>query len=168
MVTRHTDDQSDGQSAARTPLYRRRAFWGGMAVLFAFGMIANGLQEKPSAEQASPSGRVTLTPPPSGTPSDRQSEKVAEVSQSAKASAKAKAEEELSVSVVPSVVGMTNAEAIRALHRAGFMANEEDASGRGRWSLDNDNWTVCSQDPGPGKSDAVRVAIYSVKGDEFC
>jgi ABC-type glycerol-3-phosphate transport system substrate-binding protein len=84
-------------------------------------------------------------------------------------SAAAIAEETVS-SEVPDVVGMTNAEAIPALHEAGFMANEEDASGQGRWVLDNSNWKVCRQDPAPGTpgEGVLRVEIDSVKLNETC
>jgi hypothetical protein len=86
-----------------------------------------------------------------------------------KASKSAEAQADSVSSDVPDVVGMTNAEAIPALHDAGFMANEEDASGQGRWAIDNSNWKVCRQDPGPGNHPGtLRVAIYSVKLDESC
>jgi hypothetical protein len=92
-------------------------------------------------------------------------DKIAEASKSAKAEASKIVE----ASKVPNVVGMTNAEAIPALHAAGFMANEEDATGQDRWAIDNSNWKVCRQDPGPGNHPAtLRVAIYSVKLDESC
>ena len=69
---------------------------------------------------------------------------------------------------VPDVVGMNHGEAQSLLRSKGFMVNEEDASPEGRWILDNSNWKVCRQDPAPGATDALRVAIYSVKVDESC
>lgn len=77
-------------------------------------------------------------------------------------------EAEPETSEVPDVVGMSHAEAQSLLRSKGFMVNEEDASPEGRWILDNSNWKVCRQDPGPGATDALRVAIYSVKLDESC
>ncbi|OXS31202.1 PASTA domain-containing protein [Streptomyces sp. XY006] len=71
-------------------------------------------------------------------------------------------------SEVPDVVGMNHGEAQSLLRSEGFMVNEEDASPEGRWILDNSNWKVCRQDPAPGATDALRVAIYSVKLDESC
>ncbi len=71
-------------------------------------------------------------------------------------------------SEVPDVVGMNHREAQNLLRSEGFMVNEEDASPEGRWILDNSNWKVCRQDPAPGATDALRVAIYSVKLDESC
>jgi multidrug efflux pump subunit AcrB len=71
-------------------------------------------------------------------------------------------------SEVPDVVGMNHGEAQSLLRSKGFMVNEEDASPEGRWVLDNSNWKVCRQDPAPGATDALRVAIYSVKLDESC
>ncbi|MEU9858040.1 PASTA domain-containing protein [Streptomyces sp. NPDC047974] len=69
---------------------------------------------------------------------------------------------------VPDVVGMNHAEAQSLLRSEGFMVNEEDASPEGRMILNNSNWKVCRQDPQPGPTDALRVAIYSVKLDESC
>ncbi|MFH8582261.1 PASTA domain-containing protein [Streptomyces zaomyceticus] len=69
---------------------------------------------------------------------------------------------------VPDVVGMNHAEAQSLLRSKGFMVNEEDASPEGRMILNNSNWKVCSQDPQPGATDALRVAIYSVKLNESC
>ncbi|MEU6095807.1 PASTA domain-containing protein [Streptomyces sp. NPDC047079] len=86
--------------------------------------------------------------------------KVDEASKSAEAAAE--------TNDVPSVVGMNHAAAMRLLHSKGFMVNEEDANGD-RWIIDNSNWKVCRQDPGPGSHPAtLRVAIYSVKLDEPC
>ncbi|MFI8404942.1 PASTA domain-containing protein [Streptomyces sp. NPDC085463] len=72
------------------------------------------------------------------------------------------------LSEVPDVVGMNHAEAQSLLRSKGFMVNEEDASPEGRMILNNHNWKVCRQDPAPGASDALRVAIYSVKLSESC
>jgi hypothetical protein len=77
-------------------------------------------------------------------------------------------EAEPETSEVPDVVGMNHGEAQSLLRSEGFMVNEEDASPEGRWILDNSNWKVCRQDPAPGATDALRVAIYSVKLDESC
>jgi ABC-type Fe3+-hydroxamate transport system substrate-binding protein len=77
-------------------------------------------------------------------------------------------EVEPETSEVPDVVGMNHGEAQSLLRSEGFMVNEEDASPEGRWILDNSNWKVCRQDPAPGATDALRVAIYSVKLDESC
>lgn len=72
------------------------------------------------------------------------------------------------LSEVPNVVGMNHAEAQNLLRSKGFMVNEEDAGPEGRMILNNHNWKVCRQDPAPGASDALRVAIYSVKLSESC
>jgi hypothetical protein len=77
-------------------------------------------------------------------------------------------ETEPETSEVPDVVGMNHGEAQSLLRTEGFLVNEEDASPEGRWILDNSNWKVCRQDPAPGATDALRVAIYSVKLDESC
>jgi ABC-type glycerol-3-phosphate transport system substrate-binding protein len=94
---------------------------------------------------------------------DALNDAITEASESAAA-------EEAAGSEVPDVVGMTNAEAIPALHEAGFMADEEDASGQDRWVLDNSHWKVCRQDPAPGTpgGSVLRVEIDSVKLDESC
>ncbi|MFJ3505073.1 PASTA domain-containing protein [Streptomyces sp. NPDC090135] len=72
------------------------------------------------------------------------------------------------LSEVPNVVGMNHSEAQSLLRSKGFMVNEEDASPEGRMILNNHNWKVCRQDPAPGASDVLRVAIYSVKLSESC
>ncbi|RSS42588.1 PASTA domain-containing protein [Streptomyces sp. WAC08241] len=72
------------------------------------------------------------------------------------------------LSEVPNVVGMNHAEAQNLLRSKGFMVNEEDAGPEGRMILNNHNWKVCRQDPAPGPSDALRVAIHSVKLSESC
>jgi hypothetical protein len=77
-------------------------------------------------------------------------------------------EAEPETSEVPDVVGMNHREAMGVLHEAGFMVNEEDASPEGRMIILNSGWKVCRQDPAPGATDAIRVAIYSVKVDESC
>jgi PBP1b-binding outer membrane lipoprotein LpoB len=77
-------------------------------------------------------------------------------------------EAEPETSEVPDVVGMNHREAMGVLHEAGFMVNEEDASPEGRMIILNSGWKVCRQDPAPGATDAIRVAIYSVKQDESC
>ncbi|WP_432061836.1 PASTA domain-containing protein [Streptomyces sp. S1] len=69
---------------------------------------------------------------------------------------------------IPNVVGMNHAEAQNLLRSKGFMVNEEDAGPEGRMILNNHNWKVCRQDPAPGASDVLRVAIYSVKLSESC
>jgi hypothetical protein len=168
---------NENTASPRKPIYKRKGFWIGIGVLTLVGAIANGAHEKPSADtEAKPTATVTATPSPSSAADalkkiqednkkgqDDLSDAIAEASKSAAA-----AEEAVS-SDVPDVVGMTNAEAIPALHAAGFMANEEDATGQGRWSLDNSNWKVCRQSPGSGNHPAtLRVAIYSVKLNESC
>ncbi|MEU7038712.1 PASTA domain-containing protein [Streptomyces sp. NPDC046237] len=68
---------------------------------------------------------------------------------------------------VPDVVGMNHREAQNLLRSQGFLVNEEDAQGE-RFIINNSNWKVCRQDPEPGTTDTLRVAIYSVKLDESC
>ncbi|MER7955842.1 PASTA domain-containing protein [Streptomyces sp. NPDC096030] len=69
--------------------------------------------------------------------------------------------------IVPDVVGMNHREAQNLLRSQGFLVNEEDAQGD-RFIINNSNWKVCRQDPEPGTTDTLRVAIYSVKQDESC
>ncbi|MGV9690560.1 hypothetical protein ACWDUX_15770 [Streptomyces sp. NPDC003444] len=71
-------------------------------------------------------------------------------------------------SEVPNVVGMNHAEAQNLLRSKGIMVNEEDASPEGRMILNNHNWEACHQDPVPGTSGALRIAIHSVKPTESC
>ncbi|MEU7011322.1 PASTA domain-containing protein [Streptomyces sp. NPDC046332] len=68
---------------------------------------------------------------------------------------------------VPDVVGMNHREAQNLLRSQGFLVNEEDAQGD-RFIINNSKWKVCRQDPEPGTTDTLRVAIYSVKLDESC
>lgn len=170
---------NENTASPKKPIYRRKGFWIGIGVLALVGAIANGSHEKPSADtEAKPTATVTATASPSPSSAADEVKKIQEDNKKgqddlndaiAEASKSAAAAEEAVSSDVPDVVGMTNAEAIPALHAAGFMANEEDATGQGRWSLDNSNWKVCRQAPGPGNHPAtLRVAIYSVKLNESC
>ncbi|MFE0490266.1 PASTA domain-containing protein [Streptomyces griseoaurantiacus] len=87
----------------------------------------------------------------------------------AREKAREEASQEADSSEVPDVVGMNHADAMATLHEAGFMVNEEDASGQKRWIILNSGWKVCSQDPGPGSHPGtLRVEIDSVKLDESC
>lgn len=75
---------------------------------------------------------------------------------------------EQDVEPVPDVVGMSVADAISTLHGAGYMADEESISPGNTFIIMNSNWKVCSQDPGPGATDDIRVTIYAVKMHESC
>ena len=114
----------------------------------------------------SPSKPDTTTQDTSDQPKTDTSATEAEPDAPATEASADKAEPE--TSEVPDVVGMNHGEAQSLLRSKGFMVNEEDASSEGRWILDNTNWKVCRQDPAPGATDALRVAIYSVKLDEAC
>lgn len=159
------------------PWYRMKRTWvGGFVSLLIIGAAVGGNDDtKETAAAPAPTKSVTATPSP--TSADDALAKIREHNKKgqddlkddiAKASKSAAAKEAAS-GKVPDVVGMTNAEAIPVLHKAGFMANEEDATGQHRWAVDNTNWKVCSQDPAPGyHPTTLRVAIYSVKLDESC
>ncbi len=51
-----------------------------------------------------------------------------------------------------------------------WLMDQEDASGLGRMQINDSNWTVCAQDPGPGSVVPVEtvVTLWSVKLDETC
>lgn len=160
----------------------KRTYAGGFAALVILGAITNGGKNDTTsdAKTPDPAVTVTVTPSPSATSAEDAlkdiqasnsaaqkdlKDKIAEASKSAKAAAEDSASQ---TGEVPDVVGMNHDAALSVLHNAGFLVNEEDANGS-RWIIDNSNWKVCRQSPGPGNHPAtIRVAIYSVKLDESC
>lgn len=160
----------------------KRTYVGGFAALVVLGAIANGGKNDTTSDAKNPAPAVTVTATPSPSASSADDafkeiqasnsaarkalkDKIAEASKSARAAAEDSASQ---AGEVPDVVGMNHADALAVLHTAGFMVNEEDANGS-RWIIDNSNWKVCRQNPGPGSHPAtIRVAIYSVKLDESC
>ncbi|MFI8370028.1 PASTA domain-containing protein [Streptomyces sp. NPDC085466] len=116
-------------------------------------------------------GPESADPAPTRTTTMRPTTEPATTEQTTPASTTPEQTEEAPVAEtaeVPDVVGMNHAEAQSLLRSHGFMVNEEDAGPEGRMILNNSNWKVCRQDPQPGPTDALRVAIYSVKLDESC
>ncbi|MER7484477.1 PASTA domain-containing protein [Streptomyces sp. NPDC126497] len=154
---------------------KRALIPGGFVALIILGGIAGGGESGSGSTEATPAATksVTATPTPESPDEspdlqsrnkqeqDEPKERTEEAPKSAQA-------EESEPAVVPDVVGMNHREAQSLLRSEGFLVNEEDASPEGRWILDNSNWKVCRQDPGPGATDALRVAIFSVKLSESC
>lgn len=156
----------------------KRTYAGGFAALVILGAIANGGKNDATSDAKNPAPAVTVTatPRPSATSAEdalkdiqasnsagrkELQDQIDEASKSAEAADPATGD-------VPDVVGMNHAEALTLLHSKGFMVNEEDANGS-RWIIDNSNWKVCRQSPGPGNHPTtIRVAIYSVKLTESC
>ncbi|MEU0600571.1 PASTA domain-containing protein [Streptomyces sp. NPDC006393] len=169
------------------PWYRMKRTWlGGFAALVVIGAIAGGSGDSKDAKASTPAPVKTVTATPTPTPTSASASASADDTlkdpqddntkdhedlqkQIDKASKSAEANNpDRDAGTVPDVVGMNHAEALHLLHLSGFMVNEEDASGD-RWILDNSNWKVCRQEPGPGyHPTTLRVAIYSVKLDESC
>ncbi|KUN39436.1 hypothetical protein AQJ30_09615 [Streptomyces longwoodensis] len=71
---------------------------------------------------------------------------------------------------LPDLVGQDLQAAQDAAQAAGFyVLDDQDASGQGRFQIYDRNWTVCSQDPGPGTHPTdTLVTLYAVKDDETC
>jgi ABC-type glycerol-3-phosphate transport system substrate-binding protein len=172
-------DPNIPQQPAKTsrPWYKMKRTWAGAFVgLLVIGAIAGGSDDtKETTATPAPTKTVTATPSPtSADDAFKQLQKDNKKGQDdlknriAEASKSAEAKEEAASSDVPDVVGMNHYDAMALLHKKGFMVNEEDATGD-RWIIDNTNWKVCRQEPGPGNHSAtLRVAIYSVKLDESC
>jgi hypothetical protein len=157
------DSAKPSSTPERRPVYKRTGFWAAVAAIAVVGAIANGVHESPSADttnDAKPETATSAAPSPS--PTESSLDDVLDGTDETSASAEGATE------TVPNVVGLNHADAITALHTAGFMVNEEDASGEGRMIILNSNWKVCRQDPDAGATDVLRVAIYSVKLDESC
>ncbi|MFD5365577.1 PASTA domain-containing protein [Streptomyces sp. NPDC127103] len=134
---------------------RRALVAAATAVLAAVALAACS----PESSDPAPAQTVTTRPTTEPAPAPEATEPTEGATEEAPAAETAE---------VPNVVGMNHAEAQSLLRSKGFMVNEEDASPEGRMILNNSNWKVCSQDPQPGATDVLRVAIYSVKLDESC
>ncbi|MZD16984.1 PASTA domain-containing protein [Streptomyces bottropensis] len=122
------------------------------------------------ASSDTPSATRTATSSPTSSSSDDVLDDIQASNSAARESLEAEVSEaaESAEPEMPDVVGMNHSEALALLHSKGFLVDEEDASSEGRWVIDNSNWKVCRQDPAPGATDEIRVAIYSVKLDESC
>ncbi|MEU9405550.1 PASTA domain-containing protein [Streptomyces sp. NPDC048281] len=120
-----------------------------------------------------PTRTVTVSPSPSPSSADDALKQLQDDNKKGRDDLQKKIDEasksaEAASGQVPNVVGMVHADAMATLHEAGFMVNEEDATGS-RWIIDNSNWKVCSQSPAPGyHPTTLRVEIDSVKLDETC
>lgn len=71
---------------------------------------------------------------------------------------------------LPDLVGQDLQAAQDEAQAAGFyVLDDQDASGQNRLQVFDRNWTVCSQDPGPGTHPTdTPVTLYAVKDDETC
>ncbi|MGW4372479.1 hypothetical protein ACWEJ7_02280 [Streptomyces albidoflavus] len=71
---------------------------------------------------------------------------------------------------LPGMVGENLQFAQDSAQAAGFyLLDDQDASGLGRLQVMDRNWTVCSQEPGPGTYPVdTKVTFYAVKAGESC
>ena len=72
---------------------------------------------------------------------------------------------------MPNAVGKVLQEAQDELQtRGSYLMDQKDATGRARLQIDDRNWRVCSQKPGPGEVVPLetRVVLASVKLAEKC
>ncbi|MEU3083293.1 hypothetical protein ABZ697_23510 [Streptomyces albidoflavus] len=71
---------------------------------------------------------------------------------------------------LPGMVGENLQFAQDSAQAAGFyVLDDQDASGLGRFRVMDRNWTVCSQEPGPGTDPVdTKVTFYAVKTGESC
>lgn len=71
---------------------------------------------------------------------------------------------------LPGMVGENLQFAQDSAQAAGFyVLDDQDASGLGRLQVMDRNWTVCSQEPGPGTYPVdTKVTFYAVKTGESC
>lgn len=156
------------EKPAKKPLYKRTGFWIGVAVVAVIGAAANAGQDDTNTD-AKPQPAVTVTE--TATPAAPVKESVApntETTPTAEKPVEDASDVERELEPVPDVVGMNHAEAMRQLHSKGFLVNEESISPGNTFIINNSNWQVCRQDPQPGATDVLRVAIYSVKLAESC
>ncbi|MFE7675673.1 hypothetical protein ACFU5N_26125 [Streptomyces albidoflavus] len=79
-------------------------------------------------------------------------------------------EEEKEDGELPGMVGENLQFAQDSAQAAGFyLLDDQDASGLGRLQVMDRNWTVCSQEPGPGTYPVdTKVTFYAVKVGESC
>ena len=77
---------------------------------------------------------------------------------------------EAETATLPNLVGQDLQAAQDEAQAAGFyVLDDQDASGQNRLQVFDRNWTVCSQDPGPGTHPTdTPVILYAVKDDETC
>ncbi|MEU7372024.1 hypothetical protein [Streptomyces albidoflavus] len=71
---------------------------------------------------------------------------------------------------LPGMVGENLQFAQDSAQAAGFfLLDDQDATGLGRLQVMDRNWTVCSQEPGPGTYPVdTKVTFYAVKVGESC
>lgn len=134
------------------------------------GAIVGGQDDAATTKpDATPAFSVPPVPSVTSAPAEDATEdaKQAEVPEAEEPST-ASPSTEAAPAVVPDVVGMNHADAMRELHAAGFFVDEESISPGNIFIVKNSNWQVCRQDPGSGVTDDFRVTIYSVKLDESC
>ncbi|MBD0420349.1 PASTA domain-containing protein [Streptomyces sp. TRM S81-3] len=165
----HTPPPAPQPKSKSKKVYRRKGFWIFVAGLVVVGAVANATAEDPGLDnEAAPQPTVTVTKTSPAAPAEEDAP-ARETTPEAAPTAEETSEEPASEpAVVPDVVGMNHRDAMGLLHERGFMVNEEDASPEGRMIILNSGWKVCRQDPAPGATDVLRVAIYSVKHDESC
>ncbi|WLW55437.1 PASTA domain-containing protein [Streptomyces sp. YU58] len=77
---------------------------------------------------------------------------------------------ESETAALPDLVGQDLQAAQDEAQAAGFyVLDDQDASGQNRLQVLDRNWTVCSQEPGPGTHPTdTPVTLYAVKDDEAC
>ncbi|WP_328953357.1 hypothetical protein [Kitasatospora purpeofusca] len=123
----------------------------------AAGLAVAALAACEPAETVSSSGRTSVAPSATapGAPP---------VAAPAPAAGQAKA------AALPAFVGMGLQSAQDAAQKAGFyLLTSHDALGRSRNQIDDRNWKVCTQTPGPGEqATSAKVDMGAVKLDEQC
>lgn len=112
----------------------------------------------PSAEEEAPAEDV-----PGEAQEDKGPEKAVE-------EVEEEPQEEKEDGELPGMVGENLQFAQDSAQAAGFyVLDDQDASGIGRLQVMDRNWTVCSQEPGPGTYPVdTKVTFYAVKVGESC
>lgn len=158
--------------APKRPVFKRKGFWIGVAVVVALGAAVNATDDSSSTDaKPKPAVTVTKTAAPDA---DKALQDVQDSNKQGQDDLQKEIDEaEKSVeaeepAVVPNVVGMNHADAMTVLHTAGFMVDENSISPGNTFILNNSNWKVCSQDPAAGATDVLRVTVNSVKLSESC
>ncbi|MET7509614.1 hypothetical protein [Streptomyces albidoflavus] len=112
----------------------------------------------PSAEEESPAGEVSGEAQEDKAP--KEPEKTVDEA----------GEQQPEDGELPGMVGENLQFAQDSAQAAGFfLLDDQDATGLGRLQVMDRNWTVCSQEPGPGTYPVdTKVTFYAVKVGESC
>ncbi|KLI97197.1 hypothetical protein WQ59_25245 [Streptomyces sp. KE1] len=144
------------------------------AVLVGLGVLGAVVGEEKKAPVAGPEAVASPSAeeeaPAEDAPGEAQEDKRAEKAVEGVEGVEEQPQEEKEDGELPGMVGENLQFAQDSAQAAGFfLLDDQDASGLGRLQVMDRNWTVCSQEPGPGTYPVdTKVTIYAVKVGESC